>query len=100
LFHAAPRDDIVTRNASAALAKLMNEKKKTDIIDDFISKVQSHPTAMQKAQRIDDFEAVLRDLFASDDERAIELSDKVRDIIERKHVPLQKRISMLEEGRH
>ena len=36
----------------------MIEKKKTDIIDDFISKVQSHPSAMKKAQRIDDLEAV------------------------------------------
>jgi hypothetical protein len=38
----------------------MIEKKKTDIIDDFINKVQSHRTAMQRAQRIDALEAVLR----------------------------------------
>jgi hypothetical protein len=75
----------------------MIEKKKTDIIDDFINKVQSHPTAMQRAQRIDDLEAVLRALFASDDERAIEMSDKVRSIIDQKHVTLEKRISMLEK---
>jgi NAD(P)H-binding len=43
-----------------AMAKPMIEKKKIDIVDDFINKVQSHPTAMQKAQRIDDLEAVLR----------------------------------------
>jgi hypothetical protein len=52
---------------------------------------------MQKAQRIDDLEAVLRAIFASDDERAIELSDKVRNVIERKNVTLEKRIAMLEK---
>lgn len=74
----------------------MIQKKKTDIIDDFISKVQSHPTAMKKAQRIDDLEVVLCTLFASDDERAIEMSDKIRDVLERKHMTMDKRISMLE----
>ena len=77
--------------------RLMIEKKKTDIIGDFIIKVQCHPAAMQRAQRIDDLEAVLRTLFASDDERAIEMSDKVRSVIERKHVTLEKRIRMLEK---
>jgi hypothetical protein len=75
--------------------KAMIEKKKTGIIDDFISKIQSHPSAMKKAQRIDDLEAVLRALFASDDEQAIEMSDKIRRVIERKHVTMEKRISML-----
>ena len=75
----------------------MIEKKKTDIIDDFISKVQSHPSAMKKAQRIDDLEAVLRALFVSDDEKAIEMSDKIRDVLERKHVIMEKRISMVEK---
>jgi hypothetical protein len=75
----------------------MTEKKKTDIVDDFINKVQSHPTAMQKAQRIDDLEAVLRVLFASEDERAIEMSDKIRSVIGRKHVTLEKRVSMIEK---
>jgi hypothetical protein len=60
----------------------MIEKKKPDIIDDFISKVQSHPSAMKKAQRIDDLEAVLRTLFALDDEQAIEMSDKIRDVLD------------------
>ena len=75
----------------------MIEKKKTDIIGDFISKVQSHPTAMKKAQRIDALEAALRTLFASHDARAIEMSDKIRDVIEWKHVTMEKRISMLEK---
>ena len=73
----------------------MIEKKITDIIGDFLSKVQSHPSAMKKAQRIDDLEAVLRTLFASDDEQAIEMSDKIRHVLERKHVTMEKRISML-----
>jgi hypothetical protein len=75
----------------------MIEKNKIDIIDDFISKVQSHPSAMKKAQRIDDLEAVLRALFVSDDEQAIEMSDKIRDVLERKHVIMEKRISMVEK---
>jgi hypothetical protein len=75
----------------------MIQQKKTDIIDKFISKLQSHPTAMKKAQRIDDLEAVLRTLFTSGDEQAIEMSDKIRDVLERKHVPMAKRISMLEK---
>jgi len=70
---------------------------KIDIVDDFISKVQSHPMAVQKAQRIDDLEALLRALFASDDERAIEMSDKIRSVIARKHVTLEKRVRMLEK---
>ena len=73
----------------------MIAKKTTDIIGNFISKVQSHPTAMKKAQRIDDLEAVLRTLFASDGEQAIEMSDKIRHVLERKHVTMEKRISML-----
>jgi hypothetical protein len=81
----------------AALANLMIANKKTDIIDDFVKKVQSHAAAMRKAQRIDDLEAVLRTLVASDDERAIEMSDKIRDVIERKHLAMEKRLSMLEK---
>ena len=68
-------------------------KKKTDIVGDFICKVQSHPTAMKKAQHIDDLEAVLRTLFASDDQRAIEMSDKSRDVLERKHMTVENRIT-------
>jgi CTP-dependent riboflavin kinase len=75
----------------------MIAKKITDIIGDFINKVQSHPAAMKKAQRIDDLEAVLRTLFASDDEQAIEMSDKIRHVLERKHVTMEKRISMVEK---
>jgi hypothetical protein len=52
---------------------------------------------MKKAQRIDDLEAVLRTLFASDDEQAIEMSDKIRHVLERKHLTMEKRISMLEK---
>ena len=74
----------------------MSEKTKTDLVDDFISKLQSHPTAMKKAQRIDDLEAVLRTLFTSDDEQAIETSDKIHDVLERKHLTIEKRISMIE----
>src|SRR3974377_1241081 len=36
-----------------------------------------------RLRRADDLEAVLRDLFASDDERAIEMSDQIREVIER-----------------
>jgi hypothetical protein len=39
----------------------------------------------------------LRTLFASDDERAIEMSDKIRDVIERKHLAMEERLSMLEK---
>jgi hypothetical protein len=77
----------------------MTDTKKTDIIDDFINKVQRDPAAMKKPQRIDDFEVVLRTIFASDDERAIEMSDKVRNVIERKHLTMGKRISMVEKTR-
>ena len=44
-------------------------------------------------RRIDDLEAVLRGLFVSEDERAIKMSDKIRDAIERKHVSVQRRMS-------
>ena len=83
-------------NGFAVLVKPMIHKRKTDIIDDFISKVQSHASAMKKAQRIDDLEAVLRTLFASDDEQAIETSDKIHDVLERKRLTIEKRISMIE----
>jgi hypothetical protein len=52
---------------------------------------------MKKAQRIDDLEAVLRSLFASDDEQAIEMSDEIRDVLERKHVMMEKRITILDK---
>jgi hypothetical protein len=47
--------------------------------------------------RIDDLEVVLRALFVSDDERAIELSDQIRGVIERKHVSMEKRIAMIQQ---
>jgi hypothetical protein len=52
---------------------------------------------MKKAQRIDDLEAVLRSLFASDDEQAIEMSDEIRDVLERKHVMMEKCITILDK---
>jgi len=52
---------------------------------------------MKKAQRIDDLEAVLRSLFASDDEQAIEMSDEIRNVLERKHVMMEKRITILDK---
>ena len=48
-------------------------------------------------RRFDDLEAVLRGLFVSDDERAIEMSDKIRDVIERKHVSVQRRMVMIHQ---
>ena len=82
----------------------MIEKKKTDIVDDFMNKIRSHPgciAAMQTdptwVRRVDDLEAVLHALFVSDDGRAIEMSDEVRSVIERKHVSLEKRIVMIQQ---
>jgi hypothetical protein len=43
-----------------------------------ILRLSRHSTAMKKAQRIDDLEAVLRRLFASHDARAIEMPDEIR----------------------
>jgi hypothetical protein len=48
-------------------------------------------------QRIDDLEAVLRALFVSDDEHAIEMSDEIKSVIERKHVAMEKRIAMIQQ---
>ena len=64
--------------------------KRTYIVDDFIIKLRGH-LAFQTSpwpQRIDDLEAVLRTLFVSDNERAIETFDEVRGVIERKHCEL------------
>jgi len=68
-------------------------------VDDFISRVRSHPAFQTGAwvRRIDDLEAVLRALFVSDDEHAIEMSDKIRDVIERKHVSVQRRVVMIQQ---
>ena len=56
--------------------------------------MQTDPTWVR---RVDDLEAVLHALFVSDDERAIEMSDEVRSVIERKHVSLEKRIVMIQQ---
>ena len=72
--------------------------KKTFIVDDFIIKLRGH-LAFQTSpwpQRIDDLEAVLEALFLSDDERAIEISDEIRGVIERKRVSMQRRIAMIQ----
>ena len=86
------------------LAKLMSEKKEPYVVDDFMNKIRSHPgciAAMQTdptwVRRVDDLEAVLHALFVSDDGRAIEMSDEVRSVIERKHVSLEKRIAMIQQ---
>jgi hypothetical protein len=73
-------------------------KKKTDIVDDFVIKLRNHP-ALQAGpwtQRIDALEAVLQGLFISDNERAIEMFDEIRGVIERKHVSMQRRIAMIQ----
>jgi hypothetical protein len=51
-------------------------------------------------RRADDLEAVLRALFVSDDERAIEMSDQIRGVIERKHVSVEKRIALIQQILH
>jgi hypothetical protein len=74
----------------------MIRNKKTNIVDDFILKLRSYP-ALQAHWVVDDLEVVLEALFHSDDERAIEISDEIRDVIERKHLSIQRRIAMIEE---
>ena len=71
-------------------------------VDDFISRVRSHPAFQTGAwvRRIDDLEGVLRALFVSDDEHAIEMSDKIRDVIERKHILVEKRIALIQQILH
>ena len=77
-----------------ALAKRMIDKK-TTYLDNFIVKVRSHHAFQTGAwvKRIDDLSGVLRTLFASDDERAIEMSDQIRGVIERKHMAMERRIA-------
>jgi hypothetical protein len=67
-------------------------KRMSETVDDFINRVRSHPAFQIGAwvRRTDDLEAVLRALFLSDDECAIELSDQIRGVIERKHVSVEK----------
>jgi hypothetical protein len=67
------------------------------LVDDFIAKLRSH-SAFQAGpwpRRIDDLEAVLQGLFSSDNEHAIEMSDEIRDVIERKHISMERRIAMI-----
>ena len=82
----------------------MIEKTKAHIVEGFMDKIRSYPgciAAMQTdptwVRRVDDLEAVLHALFVSDDGRAIEMSDEVRSVIERKHVSLEKRIVMIQQ---
>ena len=73
--------------------------KRANIVHDFIQKLRNHP-ALQTGpwvRRIDDLETALHALFASDDERAIEMSDKIHGVIERKHVPVEKRLAMIQQ---
>jgi hypothetical protein len=73
--------------------------QKAHTVDDFLDKVRSHSAFQTGAwvRRIDDLEAVLRALFVSDDERAIEISDKIRGVVERKHTSVEKRIAMIQQ---
>jgi hypothetical protein len=82
------------------MAKRMSEKAYT--VDDFIKRVRSHPAFQTGVwvRRADDLEAVLRYLFASDDERAIEMSDQIREVIECKHVSVERRIAMIQQILH
>ena len=73
--------------------------EKAHPVDDFITRVRSHPAFQTGAwvRRIDDLEAVLLALFVSDDEWAIEMSDKIRDVIERKHISVERRIALIQQ---
>ena len=71
-----------------------------EIVDDFIKKVRgitSVQTDPVWAERINDLEVVLHALFVSDEAQAIEMSDQVCDVIGRKRVTIEKRMSMLQE---
>ena len=73
--------------------------EKAHPVDDFINKVRSHPAFQTGAwvRRTDDLDAVLRALFVSDDECAIEMSDKIHDVIERKHISVERRIALIQQ---
>jgi hypothetical protein len=77
-------------------------KRMSGTVDDFINRIRSHPAFQTCAwvRRADDLEAVLRALFASDDERAIEISDQIRGVIERKHVSVKWRVVMIQQILH
>jgi hypothetical protein len=44
---------------------------------------------------IDDLEVVLRHLYVSHNEHAIEMSDEIRRVIKRKYVSLEERMAMI-----
>ena len=73
-------------------------ERMTDIVDDFIGKVRSHYAFQtdRQVRRIDDLEAVLRALFVSDEVHAIEMFDKIRSAIERKHMSMKSRIAIIQ----
>ena len=47
------------------------------------------------AEDIDDLEVVLRHLYVSHNEHAIEMSDEIRGVIKRRYVSLEERIAMI-----
>jgi hypothetical protein len=68
----------------------------SDIVAVFLNKVRAYP-ALQSGpwpRRIDDFEKALQALFISDNDRAIEMFDEIRGVINRKYVSMEKRIAM------
>ena len=73
-------------------------KKKTDIVDVFMDKVRRHASFKTGPwqRRIDELEAILYRLFVSDDEHAIEMFDKIRSAIERKHMSMKSRIAIIQ----
>jgi hypothetical protein len=77
----------------------MNREKKTDIVDDFISRLRGNPALQGEPwpKRIDDLDAVLQLLFVSDNDRAIEMFDEIRGVIERKHLTMEKRITIIQK---
>ena len=84
-------------NAADVLGSMAG--KQTYFVDNFIRKARNHP-AFQTGpwpQRIDDLETVLRALFISDDEGAIEMFDEIRGAIERKHITMEKRMALIKE---
>jgi hypothetical protein len=85
--------------AAFRAGEAMTGRKKTYIVDGFIATLRSHPALQASPGRkriVDDLEAVLEALFLSDNERAIEISDEIRGVIEHKHVSMQRRIAMIQ----
>ena len=71
----------------------------SDIVDAFINKVRAYPALQgdRWPRRIDDFEKVLQALFISDNDRAIEIFDEIRGVIERKNMSMEKRMGMIQK---